>query len=122
MSSAPSEGPKSEPATKEIRWASWFAVGEVRRDGELIAAGVPVHVMTADDGLPGRLELNVGDEVTPVVGLPDQRLRVVWEDFSGGGQKDPTWVRYATGTTMLTILLALALYANTPGTRRRGRT
>ena len=64
-----------------------FAVGEVRRDGELVAAGVPVHVMTADEGLPGRLELNVGDEQTPVPGLPDERLRVVWDDYSGGAEK-----------------------------------
>jgi hypothetical protein len=102
-----------------------FAVGEVRRDGELIAAGVPVHVMTADEGLPGRLELNVGDEETPVVGLPDQRLRVVWDDFSGGGQKDPTWARYLVGTTVLAILLTLALLANgsaIPAQRRRDET
>jgi hypothetical protein len=99
-----------------------FAVGQVRRDGELVAAGVPVHVMTADERLPGRLELNVGDEATPVVGLPGQRLRVVWEDFSGGGQKDPTWARYLVGTTVLAILLALALLANgaaLPAGRRR---
>ena len=89
-----------------------FAVGEVRRDGELIAAGVPVHVMTADEGLPGRLELNVGDEATPVQGLPDDRLRVVWDDFTGGGQKDPTWARYSVGTTVLAILLVLAFLAN----------
>ncbi len=100
-----------------------FAVGEVRRGGELIAAGVPVHVMTADEGLPGRIELNVGDEETPVVGLPDGRLRVVWDDFSGGGQKDPTWARYIVGTTVLAILLTLALLANggaiRAGKRRR---
>ncbi len=102
-----------------------FAVGEVRRDGELVAAGVPVHVMTADDGvLPGRLELNVGDEATPVVGLPDERLRVVWEDFDGGGQKDPTWARYLVGTAVLAILLTLALLANgaaLPSGRREQR-
>jgi hypothetical protein len=89
-----------------------FAIGEVHRDGELVAAGVPVHVMTADEGLPGRLELNVGDEATPVVALPDERLRVVWDDFTGGGQKDPTWARYTVGTVVLVILLLLALLAN----------
>jgi hypothetical protein len=89
-----------------------FAVGEVRHDGEVIAAGVPVHVMTADEGLPGQLELSVGDEETPVVGLPDERLRVVWDDFSGGAQKDPTGARYIVGATVLAILLALALLAN----------
>jgi hypothetical protein len=78
--------------------------------------------MTADEELPGRLELNVGDEETPVVGLPDERLRVVWDDFSGGGQKDPTWARYLVGTTVLAILLTLALLANgtaIPARRRR---
>ena len=88
-----------------------FAVGEVRRDGELIAAGVPVHVMTADDGLPGRLELNVGDEATPVPGLPDERVRVVWDDFVGGGEKKSD--RHVIGMTVLVVLLALALLANT---------
>jgi hypothetical protein len=80
--------------------------------------------MTADEGLPGRLELNVGDEATPVVGLPDRRLRVVWEDFEGGGQKDPTWARYIVGTFVLAILLALAGIANArpvPTTTRRRR-
>ena len=87
-----------------------FAVGEVRRGGELVAAGVPVHVMTAEDGLPGRLELNVGDEKTPVPGLPDERLRVVWDDFSGGSEKKSD--RHLIGTTVLVLLLALALVAN----------
>ena len=101
-----------------------FAIGEVRRDGELVAVGVPVHVMTADEGLPGRLELNVGDEATPVLALPDEHLRVVWDDFTGGGQKDPTWARYTVGTTVLTILLALAFLANgraVPAPERRAR-
>jgi hypothetical protein len=95
-----------------------FAVGEVHRDGELIAAGVPLHVMTADNGLAGRLELNVGDEMTPVPGLPDAHLRVVWDQFTGGAQKDPTWTRYAAGATVLAILLALAFVANLRSVRR----
>jgi hypothetical protein len=93
-----------------------FAVGEVRRGGELVAAGVPVHVMTAEDGLPGRLELNVGDEMTPVPGLPDDRLRVVWDDFAGGGEKKSD--RHVIGTTVLIILLGLGLLANLRGTRQ----
>jgi len=87
-----------------------FAVGEVRRDGEVVAAGVPVHVMTAAEGLPGRLELNVGDEQTPVLGLPDERLRVVWDDFTGGAEKKSD--RHLIGTTVLAILLGLALFGN----------
>ena len=66
--------------------------------------------MTADAGLPGRLELNVGDEATPVPGLPDERLRVVWDDFSGGAEKKSD--RHLIGTAVLLILLALALVAN----------
>jgi hypothetical protein len=86
-----------------------FAVGEVRRGGELVAAGVPVHVMTADGELPGRLEVNVGDEQTPVPGLPDERLRVVWDDYSGGAEKKSD--RHLIGTAVLVILLGLALVA-----------
>ncbi|MDQ3993277.1 MAG: hypothetical protein M3265_00580, partial [Actinomycetota bacterium] len=82
----------------------------VRRDGEVVAAGVPVHVMTADERLPGRLELNVGDEQTPVLGLPDERLRVVWDDFTGGAEKKSD--RHLIGTTVLAILLGLALFGN----------
>ena len=97
-----------------------FAVGEVRRDGELVAAGVPVHVMTADEGLPGRLELNVGDERTPVVGLPDDRLRVVWDDYSGGAEKKSD--RHLIGTAVLAILLGLALMATARPVRPMRRT
>ncbi|MDQ3874980.1 MAG: hypothetical protein M3322_05435 [Actinomycetota bacterium] len=95
-----------------------LAVGEVRRSGELVAAGVPVHVMTADEGLPGRLELSVGDEATPVPGLPEERLRVVWDNFTGGGEKKTD--RHVIGTTVLVALLALALLANARGRRVRG--
>jgi hypothetical protein len=94
-----------------------FAVGEIRRGGERVAAGVPIHVMTADKGLPGRLELNVGDEQTPVVGLPDERLRVIWDEYTGGAEKKSD--RHLIGTAMLAILLALALAA-TAGTAARG--
>jgi hypothetical protein len=96
-----------------------FAVGDVRRDGELVAAGVPVHVMTADQGLPGRLELDVGDEQTPVVGLPDERLRVVWDDYGGGAEKKSD--RHLVGTAVLAILLGLALVAATGTARTPGR-
>jgi hypothetical protein len=96
-----------------------FAVGEVRRDGELVAAGVPVHVMTADGELPGRLELNVGDEQTPVPGLPDERLRVVWDDYSGGAEKKSD--RHLIGTAVLVILLGLALIASTGAVAVRER-
>ena len=87
-----------------------FAVGEVRRDGALVAGAVPVHVMTTDDDYPGALELHVGDEQTPVAGLPDERLRVVWDRYRGGAEKKTD--RHLIGTTVLVVLLALALFAN----------
>lgn len=86
-----------------------FAVGEVRREGEILAAGVPIHVMTTDEPYPGRLELHVGDEQTPVVGLPDERLRVVWADYDGGAEKKSD--RHLIGTIVLVILLGVALVA-----------
>jgi hypothetical protein len=87
-----------------------FAVAEVRREGELVAGAVPVHVMTTDEEYPGALELHVGDEQTPVAGLPDERLRVVWDEYAGGAEKKTD--RHVIGTTVLVLLLALALFAN----------
>jgi hypothetical protein len=85
-----------------------FAVGDVFADGTAVATGVPVHVMTADEGLPGRLELDVGDGVIPVSGLPDGFLRVVWDDYSGGAGQGPERARNLFGTGLLLGLLVLA--------------
>jgi hypothetical protein len=98
-----------------------FGVGEVRVGGDVIASGVPVHVMTAENELPGRLELNVGDEQTPVVGLPDEHLRVVWDEYSGGAETTPKWTRYAVGSVVLVAVLAMLLLANAREPRRAGR-
>jgi hypothetical protein len=98
-----------------------FGVGEVRADGELVASGVPVHVMTGEDELPGRLELNVGDEQTPVVGLPDEHLRVLWDGYSGGAETTPKWTRYAVGSIVLIAVLAMLLLLNGTDTRRARR-
>ncbi len=38
-----------------------FGLGELSVDNDVVATGVPVHAMTAEEGLPGRLELDVGD-------------------------------------------------------------
>ena len=98
-----------------------FAVAEVRRDGELVAGAAPIHVMTTDEPYPGRLELHVGDEQTPIVGLPDERLRVVWADYSGGAEKKSD--RHLIGTVVLVILLGLALAATAraaPAVRKVG--
>ncbi|HEX2040962.1 MAG TPA: hypothetical protein VHF47_14655 [Acidimicrobiales bacterium] len=83
-----------------------FALGEVRADGEIVATGVPVHVMTMDDEM---LELDVGDPGSPVPSLPDGHLRVVWDDHRGGPSHEAENARYALGTAVLLALLALAL-------------
>jgi hypothetical protein len=98
-----------------------FGVGEVRVGGDLVATGVPVHVMTAEEELPGRLELNVGDEQTPVVGLPDEHLRIVWDDYSGGAETAPKWARYGVGGVVLIAVLGMLLLANASELRRAGR-
>jgi hypothetical protein len=97
-----------------------FGAGEVRAGGELLASGIPVHVMTAEDELPGRLELNVGDEQTPVVGLPGTHLRVVWDDYSGGAETTPKWTRYAVGSAVLVAVLAMLLLLNARDVRQAG--
>ena len=98
-----------------------FGVGEVRADGELLASGVPVHVMTGENEFGGRLELDVGDEQTPVVGLPDEHLRVVWDDYVGGAETTPKWTRYAVGSAVLVAVLAMLLLLNVGERRRAAR-
>ena len=95
-----------------------FGVGEVQVGGDVIASGVPVHVMTAEDELRGRLELNVGDEQTPVVGLPDEHLRVTWDEYSGGAETAPKWTRYAVGSVVLAAVLGMLMLANLREGRR----
>jgi hypothetical protein len=89
-----------------------FALGRVSAGGRVIAAGVPVHVMTDATGvLPGRVELHVGDEAIPVPGLPDGHLRVAWPGYEGGAGQGPERARNALGTGVLLGLLVLALLA-----------
>ncbi len=89
-----------------------FGVGEVVADGELIATGVPVHVMTAEEGLPGRLELDVGDPASDIPALPDGHLRIVWDDYEGGAGQGPKRARNLLGSGALVGLLLLALLLN----------
>lgn len=89
-----------------------FGLGELSVDGETIAVGVPVHVMTAEEGLPGRLELDVGDVATELPGVPDGHLRVVWDDFEGGAGQGPKRSRNALGSAVLGGLIALGLVLN----------
>ena len=95
-----------------------FGVGEVSVGRDVVASGVPVHVMTAENELPGRLELNVGDEQTPVIGLPDGHLRVVWDEYSGGAETTPKWTRYAVGSVVLAAVLGMLLLVNVREVRR----
>lgn len=89
-----------------------FGVGELSLDGETIATGVPVHVMTAEEGLPGRLELDVGDVAVDLPGVPDGHLRVVWEDYAGSAGQGPKRSRNALGSAVLLGLLGLGLLIN----------
>ena len=89
-----------------------FGVGEVVVDGRRIAANVPVHVMTAEEGLPGRLELDVGDPAAAVPALPDGHLRVVWEDYEGGAGQGPKRARNALGGAVLLAMVGLGMLLN----------
>jgi hypothetical protein len=82
-----------------------FALGELRANDEVVARGVPVHVMTMEDG---GVELDVGDPDTPIVGVPDGHLRVVWEDRRGTSPEGHERSHNALGTVVLAALLALA--------------
>ncbi|HXF97494.1 MAG TPA: hypothetical protein VNJ46_02655 [Gaiellaceae bacterium] len=84
-----------------------FAAGSVRADGEEVAAGAPVHVMTLDEGL----ELHVGDQETPIPGLPDGHVRAIWADYEGGAEDDLHVVGYVVGSLVLLVLLVLARLA-----------
>lgn len=90
-----------------------FALGEVTSSGgAVIASDVPVHVMTTTEelpGLPGRLELDVGDPDVTVAGLPDGHLRVVWDQYSGGAGQGPRRSRNVFGSVVTLGLIVVAL-------------
>jgi heme/copper-type cytochrome/quinol oxidase subunit 2 len=89
-----------------------FALGSIQVDGKSIAVGVPMHVMTAENGLPGKVELDVGDEEAPIPGIPNGHLRVVWATVQGGANEDAHWRRYVLGDLVLVLLLAFGLGGN----------
>ena len=98
-----------------------FALGDVRADGTLVAAGVPTHVMTMENG---GLELDVGDRESPLPSLPDGHLRVVWNQRSTDVSEAPEQARNALGSGVLLALLALgvaAVRAETPRISPAGR-
>jgi len=95
-----------------------FALGNVSVSGRVIAAGVPIHVMTTPrDG--NRLELHAGDSNFPLPGIPDGRLRVVWPDYEGGHSRMLSYARYAWGGGVLIVLLGFAAVAVRRQARRR---
>jgi hypothetical protein len=87
-----------------------FALGNISASGRVVAAGVPIHVMTtAREG--ARLELHVGDPNFPLPGIPDGRLRVVWPGYEGGHPGILSYARYAWGGGVLIVLLGFAIAA-----------
>ncbi|MDQ3945795.1 MAG: hypothetical protein M3357_11715 [Actinomycetota bacterium] len=94
------------PATRSEVAA--FALGEVRADGEVVARGVPIHVMTMDNG---GVELDVGDPQSPVPGLPDGHIRAVWDDRHGDSPEGHERSHNALGSAVLAALIALAVAA-----------
>jgi hypothetical protein len=84
------------------------ALAEVRADGTLVATGVPVRAMTVPTG---GMELHVGDQATPLPGLPDGHLRVVWPARSSDHSEGAELARYVLGSGLLLALLALTLSA-----------
>ena len=68
--------------------------------------------MTAEEELPGRLELDVGDPASEVPGLQAGHLRVVWDDYEGSAGQGSERSRNALGSAVLLRLLALGLLLN----------
>ncbi|RWL12857.1 MAG: hypothetical protein EOR57_33775 [Mesorhizobium sp.] len=93
-----------------------YAVANVSANGKLIAAGVPVHVMTTSrEG--ARLELHVGDPDFPLPAVANGNLRVVWRDYEGGYDKASAYARSAWGSGVLVVLLGFALAAVRRGSK-----
>lgn len=85
-----------------------YALAEIRTDGQLVAAGVPVHAMTVNGG---GVELHVGDTASPIPGVPNGHLRVIWGDREGDSPEGPERARHLLGGVVLLILIAAALVA-----------
>jgi hypothetical protein len=88
-----------------------FGLATITANGQPFAAGVPIHVMVSDEGLPGRAELDVGDIDAPVPGLPDGHLRVIWADYAGSIDRSGHTAQYVYGLAVLGALLLLVLAA-----------
>jgi hypothetical protein len=89
-----------------------FGMGDVKMDGQLVASGVSIHVMTASKGLrqAKHLELDVGDSrMTPLPFIPNGHLRVLWSDYQGKIPNIST-ARYIGGDLVLLIFLGLTFW------------
>lgn len=101
-----------------------FGMGDVKMDGQLVASGVAVHAMTAENGLPDNkhLELDVGDSrTTHLPNLPAGHLRVLWDNYQGeipGASSG----RYIGGDIVLGVLVIAALWLNGLGNFIKSKT
>ncbi len=87
-----------------------YALGNVVVNGQELATGVPIHVMTSErEGL--KLELHVGDPAYPIAGVPDGHLRIAWANYSSDYSRAFDYARYAWGGAWLLMLLVLAFVA-----------
>ena len=101
-------GTSQSPATPSN--VAVYAVGNISSEGRIIAAGIPIHVMTLAPG-QNRLELHAGDPDFPLPGIPDGHLRVAWTDYTGGHSSSGVYARYALGSAVLLVMLGFALAA-----------
>ena len=87
-----------------------YALGTVRSGEQVLAVGVPIHVLTSSrDG--ARLELHVGAPGSPVPGMRGEYLRVTWPEYQGGHDSALSYARYAWGGGVLIVLLGFAVTA-----------
>jgi hypothetical protein len=90
-----------------------FGLATVTANGQPLSAAIPVHVMTANKGLPGRVELDIGDIDDPIAGIPDGHLRVVWSDYTGTIDRSGHTAQYLYGIAVLGALIFLLFHALT---------
>jgi hypothetical protein len=90
-----------------------FGIGDLKANGRIIASSVMVHVMTADEGIPGKFELDVVDMAEgSIPGLPDGHLRVIWDSYQMDGPGQGGLVRYVAGIIVIVLLITGALFLN----------
>ncbi len=103
------------PATRSN--VAVYAVGSVSSGEQVLAVGVPIHVLTSSRA-DARLELHVGEPNAPVPGVDGGYLRVLWPEYQGGHYPALSYARYAWGGGVLIVLLGFAVAA---ARRERGQ-